>query len=36
MPNRVIKESICTSEQIDALTPFEEITFYRLIVNADD
>ena len=36
MPNRVIKESICTSEQIDQLTPFEEITFYRLIVNADD
>ena len=36
MPNRVIKETICTSEQIDQLTPFEEITFYRLIVNADD
>ena len=36
MPNRMIKESICTSEQIDALTPFEETTFYRLMVNADD
>ena len=36
MPNRMIKESICTSEQIDELTPFEETTFYRLIVNADD
>ena len=36
MPNRIIKESICTNEQIDALTPFEETVFYRLIVNADD
>ena len=32
----MIKESICTSEQIDELTPFEETTFYRLMVNADD
>ena len=36
MPNRIIKESICTNEQIDALSPFEETFFYRLIVNADD
>ena len=36
MPNRIIKESICVSEQIDQLTPFEEITFYRLLVNCDD
>ena len=36
MPNRIIKESICTSDQIDQLSPFAEITFYRLIVNADD
>ena len=36
MPNRVIKESICDSERINRLTPFEEITFYRLLVNADD
>ena len=36
MPNRIIKESICTSDQIDKLSPFAEITFYRLIVNADD
>lgn len=36
MPNRIIKESICTSENIDRLTEFEEITFYRLIVNVDD
>ena len=36
MPNRIIKESICTSEEIDQLTPFQEIMFYRLIVNCDD
>lgn len=36
MPNRIIKESICTSDQIDKLSAFAETTFYRLIVNADD
>ena len=36
MPNRFIKESICTSESIDSLTPFQETAFYRLIVNCDD
>lgn len=36
MPNRIIKESICTSETIDQLTPFQETVFIRLIVNADD
>lgn len=36
MPNRVIKESIKRSPQIDALTWFEEVVFYRLIVTADD
>lgn len=36
MPNRIIKESICTSDSIDALTWFEEALFYRLIVNCDD
>lgn len=36
MPNRIIKESICTSETIDALSWFEEVFFYRLIVNCDD
>lgn len=36
MPNRIIKESICVSEHIDRLTPFEEVTFYRLLVNCDD
>lgn len=36
MPNRIIKESICVSESIDALNWFEEVLFYRLIVNCDD
>lgn len=36
MGNRIIKESICTSDSIDALTWFEEVFFYRLIVNCDD
>ena len=36
MPNRILKESICTSEEIDQLSPFQEIMFYRLIVNCDD
>ena len=36
MPNRIIKESICVSDSIDALSWFEEVLFYRLIVNCDD
>ena len=36
MPNRILKESICTSDNIDMLTPFQETFFYRLIVNVDD
>lgn len=36
MGNRIIKESICTSETIDRLSWFEEVLFYRLIVNCDD
>lgn len=36
MPNRIIKESICVSDSIDCLTWFEEVLFYRLIVNCDD
>ena len=36
MPNRVIKDSIKSSAQIDSLTWFEEVVFYRLIVSADD
>lgn len=36
MPNRILKESICVSESINQLTWFEEVLFYRLIVNCDD
>ena len=36
MPNRIIKESICVSDSIDQLSWFEEVLFYRLIVNCDD
>ena len=36
MPNRIIKESICTSDEIDQLTAFQEVFFYRLIVHCDD
>ena len=36
MPNRILKESICSSDSIDQLSQLAEITFYRLIVNCDD
>ena len=36
MPNRILKESICTSENVDRLSAFQETFFYRLIVNCDD
>lgn len=36
MPNRVLRASICTSETINELSPFEEVLFYRLIVQCDD
>ena len=36
MPNRVIKESIKFSPEIDSLTWFEECLFTRMIVSADD
>ena len=36
MPNRLIKESICTSDNLDRLSWFEEVVFFRLIVNCDD
>lgn len=36
MGNRILKESICTSSEIDALTWFEETLFYRLLVTVDD
>ena len=34
MPNRIIKESICTSDSIAELGWFEEVLFYRLITGA--
>ena len=36
MPNRVLKDSIKRSAQVDSLTWFEEVVFYRLLVTADD
>ena len=36
MPNRIIQESICSSDTINGLTPAAEITFYRLLVCVDD
>lgn len=36
MPNRILKESICTSDTVDQLSWFEECFFTRLIVNCDD
>lgn len=36
MPNRILKESICTSDSLNQLSPFEETFFLRLIVNCDD
>ena len=36
MPNRILKESICSSDSINELSWFEETMFYRLIVNCDD
>ena len=36
MPTRIIKETVKTSPQIDELSWFEEVVFYRAIVTADD
>lgn len=36
MPNRILKETICTSEEIDALSADLEVFFYRLMVVCDD
>ncbi len=36
MPNRIIKESICTSDNLDKLSPEAEVFFYRLMVVCDD
>lgn len=36
MPNRIIKDKIRTSADIDCLSWFEEVFYYRLIVTVDD
>lgn len=36
MPNRILKDSIRTSDSINELNWFEEVLFYRLIVSCDD
>ncbi|MBQ7038234.1 MAG: hypothetical protein IJN61_03890 [Clostridia bacterium] len=36
MSNRILKESVCTSPTIESLSWFEEVCFYRLIVQCDD
>jgi len=36
VPNRIIKESICTSRKINELSADEEVFYYRLLVNCDD
>jgi len=36
MPNRILKESICTSDNLDSLGPAQERFFYRLLVQCDD
>ncbi len=36
MPNRILKDSICTSPNVDVLSPVGEVFFYRLIAQCDD
>ncbi len=36
MPNRIIKESVCTSETINKMSWFEECFYYRLWTACDD
>lgn len=36
MPNRIIKETICSSDNLNRLNADAEILFYRLMVQADD
>jgi hypothetical protein len=36
LPNRIIKESVCSSETIDQMSWFEECFYHRLWVNCDD
>ncbi len=36
MPSRILKETICTSENLATISAEAEVLFYRLIVKADD
>ncbi len=36
MGNRILKESVCTSASIERLSWFDEVCFYRLLVQCDD
>ena len=36
MPNRLLKDSITHSREIDSLSWFQEVCFYRLMVKVDD
>ena len=36
MPNRILKDSICTSETLAQLEPASEVFWYRLLVQCDD
>ncbi len=36
VPNRILKESICTSDTINGMSDAEEVFFYRLLVKCDD
>ena len=36
MPNRILKESICTSEELANISDAAQVLFFRLIVKADD
>jgi hypothetical protein len=36
MPNRILKDTICASPELDVVSDGAEVLFYRLIVIADD
>lgn len=36
MGNRILKETVCTSASIEGLSWFDEVCFYRLLVQCDD
>lgn len=36
MPNRLLREGICTSDALNAISSDEEVFFYRLLVVCDD